>query len=125
VLIFAAVLVLGAITGAVLSKLLRWAGLSWVDRILGGLFGVVRGLVLSVALVLALMAFPRHAPPRAVVESRLAPYVIGVAHACAQIAPNEVREGVEESYAKAREAWDAVLDNTRKAGRKRGSAVLR
>lgn len=125
VLIVVAALVLGALTGALLSRLLKWVGLSWVDRVLGGLFGLARGLVFAVALVLALMAFARHPPPHAVVESRLAPYVTGAASVCAQIAPHEVREAVEESYAKAREIWDEMLHNARKAGRRRGSAVLR
>lgn len=125
VLILVAALVVGGLAGALLSKLLKWAGLSWADRTLGGMFGAARGLVFAVALVLALMAFTRHPPPRAVVQSRLAPYVIGVANASAQIAPHEVREAVEESYARAREVWDEMLHNARKPAKKPGTSVLR
>ena len=42
--IFAGVLVLGAIVGHILAKFFKWAGLSWFDRLLGGAFGFVRGL---------------------------------------------------------------------------------
>ena len=34
--------------------LLKWVGLSWLDRLLGGVFGLVRGLVFAIAVVLAL-----------------------------------------------------------------------
>ena len=37
-------LIVGAIVGRILAKFFKWAGLSWLDRLLGGAFGVVRGL---------------------------------------------------------------------------------
>ena len=45
---FAALLVLG-LAGVLLSGLVRAAGLSLPDRVLGGLFGLARGVVLLVA----------------------------------------------------------------------------
>ena len=38
-----AVLMLGAIVGRILAKFFKWVGLSWLDRLLGGAFGLVRG----------------------------------------------------------------------------------
>jgi len=123
-LILITVIAAGGILGMILSKLLKWAGLSWVDRILGAVFGLARGAVFAVALVLALMAFARHPPPQSVLHSRLAPYLIGAANACAQVAPHEVRQGVRQSYEKAREIWDSVVDDARKARRKSGGAMI-
>ncbi|MGQ9634655.1 MAG: CvpA family protein [Bryobacteraceae bacterium] len=120
VLIFAGFLLTGALLGALLSKALKWAGLSWADRLLGGAFGAIRASILAIALVLALMAFSRHPPPRAVVNSRFAPYVIGAAHVCAQIAPHEVQEAVDASYARVRELWEDMLHKAQRP--KRGSA---
>ena len=53
------------------------------------------------------MAFSPKPPPRSVVQSRLAPYVIDAAHVCAYLAPREVREGVRQSY-ESQEAWRKV-----------------
>src|SRR5712691_7500757 len=39
----------GALLGKLLSKLFRWTGLSWLDRVLGGGFGLVRGSLIAVA----------------------------------------------------------------------------
>lgn len=62
VLIFVVVLLAGALVGRVLSRAIHAAGLSLVDRFLGGAFGLARGLLLIVlfALVAGLTALPRH-----------------------------------------------------------------
>ena len=56
-LILVGFIVAGALIGRLLAKLLGWAGLRWFDRLLGGAFGLVRGLVLSAAVVLGVIAF--------------------------------------------------------------------
>jgi membrane protein required for colicin V production len=117
VIVFLAVSLVGAVVGKLLSVVLKWAGLSLFDRVMGGVFGLVRGLVVAIALVLALMAFTPEPPPRAVVASRLAPYVISAANMCSYLAPNEVREGFQRSYERIREAWRDVLDKTKERGR--------
>ena len=114
VVIFVAFLILGALVGKLLSVALKWVGLSWLDRLLGGAFGMVRGLVIGIALVLALLAFSPTPPPRAVVGSRLAPYVIEAANVCAYLAPREVREGVRDSYAKVKDVWDQFLQKVQR-----------
>jgi membrane protein required for colicin V production len=116
VVIFLGVSLLGALVGKLLSVLLKWAGLSLFDRLMGAVFGLVRGLVGAIALVLALMAFTPEPPPKAVLNSRLAPYVIGAADVCSYLAPKEVREGVQHSYEKIREVWREMLDKAKQAG---------
>ena len=49
VLIFVATLFAGALLGSVLSKLLSAVGLGAINRLLGALFGLLRGLVLILA----------------------------------------------------------------------------
>ncbi len=110
-LVFVGVLCLGGLTGWLLGKLMKWAGLSWLDRLLGGAFGVLRGFVVAVALVLALMAFSHKPPPQSIVNSRFAPYIVDAAYVCAAVAPREVKDGARESYDKLKEAWrDTVGD---------------
>ena len=53
---FIAVLIAGAIVGYLLRKLVSGSGLSGTDRLLGMVFGLVRGFVL-VVLVIVLMKF--------------------------------------------------------------------
>ena len=51
VVVFVAVLVLLSLVGALLLKLFRIAGLSGTSRLLGGLFGFLRGLVIVTVLL--------------------------------------------------------------------------
>ena len=60
VAIFMVVLVISGLTGSLLAKLVKVAGLGAADRLLGALFGLARGAVL--VLVLALMAGLTSAP---------------------------------------------------------------
>jgi membrane protein required for colicin V production len=110
VLVFFGVLVVGGIAGLLAGKLMKAAGLSFVDRLMGAGFGVIRGLLMALAVVLALMAFtPGGAPPRAVVESRLSPYVLEAARLTAAVAPHELRTGFRNSYEQVKQVWSKAL----------------
>src|SRR5881296_1810687 len=75
-LVFCAVLATGAVAGFVAGRFLRVTGLSMFDHLLGAFFGLVRGALIAVALVMGLMAFSAtDRPPAAIVNSRVAPYV--------------------------------------------------
>ncbi len=105
-IVFAFVVLLGAIVGRVLSKIFKWVGLSWVDRLLGGAFGLVRGVVLSVAVVTVITAFAPTPPPQIIAESRVMPYVTGAAGVMAALAPSELKHDFNESVQRLRKYWD-------------------
>jgi len=109
-LVFGGVLLLGAIVGRLLGRAMKAAGLSFVDRLLGAGFGLVRGALISVAIVLALLAFtPGKSPPNSVVHSRVAPYVIDAARVCAAVAPHELKDGFRKSYEQVMTIWGSAL----------------
>lgn len=104
--IFVAVLIFGGIVSAIVGRFLRVTGLSFVDHFLGAVFGLLQGALISVALLMGVMAFSKDGkPPRAVEESRVAPYVSQAARVFAAMAPNELKEGFHKSYAQAKDAW--------------------
>src|SRR5271169_4066908 len=45
--VFAMFLSAGAMIGKLLAKLFKWTGLNWLNRLLGGAFGFVRGMLLA------------------------------------------------------------------------------
>ncbi|HUJ20629.1 MAG TPA: CvpA family protein [Bryobacteraceae bacterium] len=112
-LVFFGVLILGAVLGYLFGRLVKAAGLTTFDRILGAGFGAVRGLLLAVALIVAIVAFAPgpsvDAPPRAVVHSRFAPYVIDTAHLFASLAPRELKDGFRKHYGQVKSIWDDAL----------------
>jgi len=109
-LVFCGVLVAGALVSGLVGKFLKVTGLSFFDHLLGAAFGVARGVLVGVALIVAIMAFSQtDHPPASVVRSRMAPYMVGAARVCAAMAPHEFREGFQKSYAKVRTAWENAL----------------
>lgn len=110
VAVFALVVLTGAIIGRLLAMAFKWAGIGWLDRTLGACFGLLRGLVVSIAIVMILMAFSVNPPPSSVVESEIAPYVLEAARILSKTAPRELTEGFQKSYQMVHEAWSKAVE---------------
>jgi membrane protein required for colicin V production len=67
-------IIMGSLIGYVLNRFFIFGPLKSVDRILGGLFGVLRGVVISAAVLLGLMLFQIN--EKWVTDSSLAPYAM-------------------------------------------------
>jgi membrane protein required for colicin V production len=90
------------LAGAV-GRIARWAvhgvGLRWFDRLLGALFGFVRGAVISTVIVLALAAF---APQWGwLQQSRVAPFLLVSGRALIWAAPADLQQ-------RFRAGWDLL-----------------
>jgi len=109
VTVSALVIVAGALIGKLLAMLFKWVGLSWLDRTLGGCFGLLRGLLVATVIVMVLMAFSMKPPPRSVVESAIAPYVIEASRLFSRMAPHDLTLGVSESYEKIQTVWNETV----------------
>ena len=111
-IVFCGVLILGSLLGRALGRFIKAAGLSFVDRLLGAAFGLVRGLLIAIALVLALLAFtPAKSGPDVVAQSRVAPYVIDAARLFAALAPHELKDGFRKNYDQVKSIWGKALKN--------------
>jgi membrane protein required for colicin V production len=88
-LILAAAMVLGSILGKLLRRTASAVGLGFLDRLFGALFGLIRGALLGVALLLAITAFLPTG--QWVQQSKLAPYFLRAAHAVSFGMPAELK----------------------------------
>ncbi len=87
--IFLAVLVVAGIAGRITRHIVKEAGLSFVDRILGGALGLLRGILLVAVIIMSMAAFT---PTSTWLEgSELAPYFLVVGRAAIWVAPSELR----------------------------------
>jgi len=109
-IVFCSVLLAGALVSYIVGRFLKVTGLSIVDHLLGAGFGALRGLVYSIAIIMGAMAFS-HADraPSAIVESRLAPYVVDASRLIAAMAPHELKEGFRKTYEQVKSAWGDAL----------------
>ena len=88
-LILAATMIIASLSGKVLHHTASAIGLGFVDRLLGGLFGLIRGAILGVALLLAATAFLPASPW--IENSKLAPYFLRAIHAVSFVMPSDLR----------------------------------
>jgi uncharacterized membrane protein required for colicin V production len=109
---FVGFIAVGAVGAFLLGICFKSARMGWVDRFLGGAFGLTNALLFSVFLVLILMAFAPRFSRVHVARSRVAPYAIEAAHTVARAVPDEMKFRVEESYA---ELLRALPPKVRKA----------
>jgi membrane protein required for colicin V production len=88
-IIFLAVLTLAGIAGRIVRHIVKEVGLSFVDRILGGALGLLRGSLIVAIILMSMAAFT---PTSTWLEgSELAPYFLVVGRAAIWVAPSELR----------------------------------
>jgi membrane protein required for colicin V production len=88
-IIFLAVLLLAGIAGRIARHIVKEAGLSFVDRVLGGALGLLRGSLMVAVILMSMAAFT---PTSTWLEgSGLAPYFLVVGRAAIWAAPPELR----------------------------------
>lgn len=88
-LIFIGVMLLAGIAGRITRWAMRLAGLSFFDRLLGGLLGLLRGVLVVAIVLVSMTAF---APASSWLEnSQFAPYFLVVGRAAIWVAPSELR----------------------------------
>ena len=113
VLILLTFLLFGWMVSRLLASLVKATGLRWFDRLLGGAFGLLRGLLIAAALVLAIVAFaPGKRPIELVAESRFAPTVLQFARVIVAIAPRKVKDGFHNGLDRIRKVWRQVPTDT-------------
>jgi membrane protein required for colicin V production len=113
-IVFVACVALGGLIGKLLAKLFKWTGLSWLDRLLGAGFGLVRGGVAAVAFVSVLMAFTPKPVPNWMTGSYLLPYAIDASNIAASLAPRALKDAVRQTVGEIRQAWDDELRKSKK-----------
>jgi membrane protein required for colicin V production len=128
-LVYWAFLLGGALIGRVFSKLFKWTGLSWLDRLMGAGFGLVRGSLITVAFVAVLMAFAPKPLPNWMVDSKLLPYAMDASNVIAGIAPSAIKDAFRTSMRDIRSIWEQQLQEAQQkvefikpAAKKKGKA---
>lgn len=97
---FLTIFFLVSLLGGVVGRIARWAvsgiGLRWFDRVLGGLFGVLRGVAVCTVIVMALAAF---SPTSTYLQdSRVAPFMLVTGRALIWAAPASLRERFHDGW---------------------------
>lgn len=103
-IIFVGCILAGAIVSFIVNRFLKAASLKWVDRLLGGIFGLIRGWAICSIMVIGLIAFPLR--ENIMAKSVLAPYLLAGARAAVVLVPHGLKEKFNEQYKKVLQAWN-------------------
>jgi len=88
-LILIGTMLLAGLVGGLLKRTASAIGLGFFDRVLGALFGLIRGCILGTGLLMAVTAF---LPPAPWMESsKLAPFFLRASHAVFFVMPADLR----------------------------------
>jgi len=93
-LILAGAMVVGTLLGKVLRRTASVVGLGFMDRLLGVVFGLVRGALLGVAILSCVVAFLPAG--HWVQSSKFAPYFLRAAHAVSFVMPADLKHRLFE-----------------------------
>lgn len=96
--LFLVTLLVGAILSGLAGKMIKKAGLQTFDRLLGAMFGIVRGVALDCILLWALVTFAIKV--EVVRRSVLAPYVLTGANVIARTMPDDLRAQFKQGLEK-------------------------
>jgi membrane protein required for colicin V production len=97
-IVFCGIVILGEVVTGMLARFIRSTDLVWLDRALGGAFGVVRGFLFGAIAIWGIMVFMPVQPELILSQSRLAPCVMDAARRVADASPDEVKRTFRQSY---------------------------
>jgi membrane protein required for colicin V production len=106
--IFLGTLIAGSIINRIIKKLLSALRLRFIDRLLGGVFGLIRGWLVNIAVFLAMATF--QIGGSLLEQSQSAEFFLTSAGLVAKATPSEFRQRFEEEYEKIYQIW---LEQTR------------
>jgi membrane protein required for colicin V production len=88
-IIFLGVMIVAGIAGRIARWVMKEAGLSFFDRLLGGALGLLRGCLIVAVVLMSMAAFTPTS--RMLAGSELAPYFLVMGRAAIWVAPSELR----------------------------------
>ncbi len=98
--IFFSVVILAGIAGKVARWAVQGVGLRWVDRLLGGAFGMVRGIVVVTVGIMAVATFIPDS--QFLAKSELSRYFLLTARSATWLAPSDLRQKYHDGIAQLR-----------------------
>jgi membrane protein required for colicin V production len=103
IVIFLGVIIIGTIVGALANKVIKKLHLKWMDRLLGSVFGLIRGWLIVSIVFLSFAAFGVQRGN--VAHSRTAPIFLESARLIVFWMPQELKAKFTEGYWKAFQLW--------------------
>jgi membrane protein required for colicin V production len=86
------IMILSTLLGKALNRTAHAIGLGFFDRLLGAVFGLARGCLFAIAILMAVAAFRPHSTWAQ--NSRLSPYFLAGVHAVSFVVPHDLQQQI-------------------------------
>jgi membrane protein required for colicin V production len=106
--IFLGIQLAAGTTVFIIDRILKFSHIKWFDRLMGGVFGIIRGWLICSVILLAMTAFSLELP--VVQNSVLSPYLMITARLAAGMVPADLHREFEKQYRQVYEHWLDVMD---------------
>jgi membrane protein required for colicin V production len=91
-LIVIGIMILSTLLGKALNRTAHAIGLGFFDRLLGAVFGLARGCLFAIAILMTVAAFRPHSTWAE--NSRLSPYFLAGVHAVSFVVPHDLQQQI-------------------------------
>lgn len=104
ILFISSVIVLFLI-GAFIREMLKSMSLGWLDNVGGGIFGFIKGVILS-SMIIFILTFTLDPKSPVLTKSRLSPYVIKITDRLIYLVPDNIKDEFKERSNRLKEKWE-------------------
>jgi membrane protein required for colicin V production len=112
-IIFIFVFLMVSAVGIIIKYLLKIVFLGWVDRVFGGVFGILKGILISCVLVVVFTAFLPN-DSGVIKNSKLSSYITTISDNMIKVTPKELKNEYQIKRQEIEKAWkktDTVKKN--------------
>jgi membrane protein required for colicin V production len=105
VLIFGLVFIVINVIGIVIKHIMKISHLGWLDHVVGAVFGLIKGYLVSIFLMIAFVAFlPDDLPT--IEKSKLSPYLNIAAEQMSKVASKDIRDKFSLNIQDIKKVWE-------------------
>jgi membrane protein required for colicin V production len=103
-IIFLFVFLIVSIIGIIIKYILKIVFLGWVDRVFGGIFGILKGILIGSVLLIVFTAF-LSGDSTTIRNSRISPYISTISDTMIRVTPKELKHAYQAKKQDIENAW--------------------
>ncbi len=104
-ILFLSTVVVLFLIGALIREMLKSMSLGWLDNLGGGVFGFIKGVLLS-SMIIFVLTFSLDPKSPILTESKLSPYVMKIADRLIYLVPEDIKKEFKKRSHRLKDKWE-------------------
>ncbi|MBU0543915.1 MAG: CvpA family protein [Proteobacteria bacterium] len=105
--IFVSIFLIISIIGIIIKYILKIVFLGWVDHVFGGVFGILKGILIGAVLLIVFTAF--HPSDSSMIKnSRLSPYITPISDKMVMVTPKDLKNEYQTKRQDIDKTWKKI-----------------